>query len=125
MSKEQVCQGADTLVFACSGAADVGAVADCAARQLTKEGVGNMFCLAGVGGRVDPIMKKTKAATRILAIDGCGLDCVKQTLEHAGITNVRQMRVTDVGLAKGQSPATIENIDKVCQHARTVLAQER
>lgn len=30
------------LIFACSGAADVGAIADQAARKLTKDGAGKM-----------------------------------------------------------------------------------
>ena len=42
------------MIFACSGAADVGAVADQAARKMTRDGTGKMFCLAGIGGRVKP-----------------------------------------------------------------------
>lgn len=121
MSNEQVCQGGDTLIFACSGAADVGAISDSAARKLTREGMGKMFCLAGVGGRVDPIMEKTKAAANILAIDGCGLDCVKQTLEQAGIANYLQIRVTDLGLTKGQSPVTNDNVEAVVTQARAMM----
>ncbi len=44
------CSSATKLIFACSGAADVGAIADQAARKLTRDGVGKMFCLAGIGG---------------------------------------------------------------------------
>ena len=78
------CGAAPKLIFACSGAADVGAVADQAARRLTKDGAGKMFCLAGVGGRVSGIMATTESAARILAIDGCPLNCVKSCLEQAG-----------------------------------------
>ena len=79
--KDKVCSGGSTLIFPCSGAADVGHLSDLAARKMTKEGMGQMFCLAGVGGRVEPIMKKTLGAECILAIDGCNLDCVKKTME--------------------------------------------
>jgi uncharacterized metal-binding protein len=65
------CNAAPTLIFACSGAADVGAIADQAARQLTREGRGKMFCLAGIGGRVSGILASTESAAQILAIDGC------------------------------------------------------
>ena len=122
MSNEKVCQGGATLIFACSGAADVGAIADQAARKLTQAGAGAMFCLAGVGGRVDPIMAKTRAASQVLAIDGCGLDCVKKTLELAEISNVRHLRVTDLGLEKGKSPATDQNVDQVVQAAKGALS---
>jgi uncharacterized metal-binding protein len=70
--KSNVCCGGPRLIFACSGAADVGEIADRAGRELTKNGLGKMFCLAGVGGRVGGIMKTTESADKILAIDGCG-----------------------------------------------------
>jgi uncharacterized metal-binding protein len=44
------CSAAPKLIFACSGAADVGAIADRVARQLAHQGVGNIFCLAGIAG---------------------------------------------------------------------------
>ena len=62
------CSAAPKLIFPCSGAADVGAVADQAARQLTRDGKGKMFCLAGIGGRVSGIMASTAAAEKILEI---------------------------------------------------------
>ena len=121
MSHAQECRGGDTLIFACSGAADVGAISDRAARQMTRAGVGKMFCLAGVGGQVEGIVQKSKAASRILAIDGCSLDCTKKCLERAGIANFTYVRVTDLGFEKGKSPATDENVDKVAQAASTLL----
>ena len=123
MATEQVCQGGDTLIFACSGAADVGAISDQAARQLSKEGVGKMFCLAGVGGCVPPIMEKTRAARRVLAIDGCGLDCVKATLDLAGITHYQQVRITDLGLEKGKSPVSQEHVGVVVTQCREMLSR--
>lgn len=116
-----VCEGGPTLIFACSGAADVGEVSDRAARKMTKSGLGAMFCLAGIGGRVEPILQKTGSASKILAIDGCGLDCVKKSLEEAGFTQYEHLRVTDLGMEKGSSPATEENIDKVVQKGKAML----
>jgi uncharacterized metal-binding protein len=78
-SSPQCCGGTE-LIFACSGAADVGEIADRAARKLTKDGTGRMFCLAGVAARKDGIMKTTETASKIVAIDGCSLDCVKKSL---------------------------------------------
>jgi uncharacterized metal-binding protein len=68
------------VIFACSGSADVGKIADLAARKLSEAGVGKMSCLAGVGGRVKGIMETTQAAQTILAIDGCPLHCARNTL---------------------------------------------
>jgi uncharacterized metal-binding protein len=115
------CGGGPKLIFACSGAADVGAVADMAARQLTREGAGRMFCLAGVGGRVGGIMKKTAEASGILAIDGCDLDCTKYCLEQAGFDRFGHVRVTDLGMVKGQTPPVEANIGKVVAKGRELL----
>lgn len=116
-SKENLCTAGTTLIFACSGAADVGAISDMAARQLTSEGAGKMFCLAGIGGRVSGIMESTRDAAKILAIDGCPLDCTKLCLEEAGFTDFEHMKVTDLGLEKGKSPVTDENIAVVVRAA--------
>jgi uncharacterized metal-binding protein len=114
---ENVCCSAPTLIFSCSGAADVGAISDRAARKLTADGAGKMYCLAGIGGRIAGILKTTEEAEKILAIDGCPLDCTKLSLEEAGITEFEHMKVTDLGLEKGKSPATYENITTVVQAA--------
>jgi uncharacterized metal-binding protein len=116
-NKENVCSAAPTLIFACSGAADVGAIVDRAARKLTADGAGKMYCLAGIGGHVPGILKTTEEAEKILAIDGCPLDCTKLSLEEAGITDFQHIEVSDLGLEKGQSPASEENIATVVQAA--------
>ncbi len=108
-----LCEGGVVLIFACSGAADVGAIADRAARRLAANGVGNMYCLAGVGGKVSGIVASTKAAGKIIAIDGCPLDCARKTLEQIDIRDPIHLRVTDLGFKKGETPVTDENIAKV------------
>jgi uncharacterized metal-binding protein len=116
-NEEKACCAAPTLIFACSGAADVGAISDRAARKLTADGAGKMYCLAGIGGRVPGILKTTKEAEKILAIDGCPLDCTKLSLEEAGLMEFEHMTVTDLGLEKGKAPASDENIATVVQAA--------
>ncbi len=115
------CSGGPRLIFACSGAADVGEITDRAARQLTKEGPGKMFCMAGIGGRVSGIMKTTESAERILAIDGCPLNCVKNSLEQAGFNKFKHLQLAELGLEKCKSPANEVNVDKVVCAARPLL----
>ncbi|MFH0963668.1 MAG: putative zinc-binding protein [Planctomycetota bacterium] len=124
MKKKDVCAcaGVPSLVFSCSGASDVGAIADQAARRLSREGEAKMYCLAGIGGRVPGIMKTTEAAPRILAIDGCPIGCAKECLERAGFKRFRHFTLSDVGLEKGRSPMRRESVRKVAQHAARVLA---
>lgn len=109
------------LIFSCSGAADVGELADRAARSLTRDGHGKMFCLAGIGGRVSGIMKTTEAAVSILAIDGCPLDCAKKSLEEAGFKKVNHLRLSELGFEKGQTLVTEANIAKVMEKAKRYL----
>ena len=47
MSTAHQCTGRDKLIFACSGAADVGEISDRAARKLSKDGVGSVEALRG------------------------------------------------------------------------------
>jgi len=121
-NEQSQCSGGEKLIFACSGAADVGDIADRAARKMTKDGTGRMFCLAGVGGNIDAVIKATKAASRILAIDGCELDCVKNCLQQADFVDFEHLRLTDLGLQKGASAASRENIARVVDKAAEMLA---
>ena len=121
-TKSSACSGTPTLVFACSGAADVGAIADQVARKMTREGKGKMFCLAGVGGRVSGIMATTKAGENILAIDGCPLNCVKACLEQAGFANFAHLQLADLGMEKGKSPCDEAKVNQAFAAACDKLA---
>jgi uncharacterized metal-binding protein len=121
MSKE-CCSEAPKLIFACSGAADVGAIADQAARRMAKDGIGKMFCLAGVGGRVSGIMKTTESAEKILVIDGCPLDCAKSCLEQAGFTKFKHLQLAELGLEKGKSPISEVTIEKAVSRGGEILS---
>lgn len=128
MSEEQsaapgcACDEAPKLIFACSGAADVGRLADLAARKMTAEGVGKMFCLAGIGGRVSGIVETTKAARAVLAIDGCDLECVRHCLENAGFTDFEQVRLDTMGFRKGETEVGAQDIEQVVEEGRKRLA---
>lgn len=120
-AKAECCTPASKLIFACSGAADVGKIADLAARKLTQDGVGKMFCLAGVGGRVKGIMETTKAAQAILAIDGCPLHCARNTLEQAGFKKFEHICLSDLGMEKGKTQATDKAVNKVAAQCKARL----
>ena len=122
--RDCACSAAPKLIFACSGVADVGAVADQAARKMTRDGAGKMFCLAGVGGRVSGIMKTTEAAEAILAIDGCSLNCVKNCLEQAGFSEFEHLQLADLGLTKGSTAVDEANVNKAAEAGAAKLACE-
>ena len=112
---------APALLFPCSGGSDVGALSDQAARQMTAAGIGKMYCLAGIGGRVSGILASTRSADNILAIDGCPLNCAKATLEQAGIVNFKHINLKEIGMSKGQSPVTEERLTRISNEARSLL----
>lgn len=109
------------IIFACSGCADVGELADQAARKLTRDGAGRMACLAGISSRVSGIVKSTEAAQSILAIDGCPLDCTRKTLDIAGLTKVNHLRLSDLGFEKGKTEVSASSIASVISKAMLYL----
>lgn len=120
-TKTCACGVAPKLVFPCSGGSDVGAITDQTARKLTRDGIGRMYCLAGIGGRVSGIVETTKAADTVLVIDGCPQDCARKTLEHAGFAGFQHLRLSDLGLKKGASPALDHGVALAAARAQTLL----
>jgi uncharacterized metal-binding protein len=124
MKREDKCSCCEgpKLIFACSGASDVGEIADHAARKLSKKGDAKMFCAAGIGGGISGIVKTTESADKILAIDGCPLSCVKSIFEKAGFKNFMHLQLAEIGLSKGNSPVTDKNVDKVTAKADEMMS---
>lgn len=121
-NKSCACGTAPKLIFSCSGSADVGEIADRTARKLMKDGVGKMFCLAGIGGRVSGIMKSTESASKILVIDGCPLSCAKNCLEKAGFNKFEYLNLSELDMRKGEIGATEGNIEKAVSAGKEKLA---
>ena len=117
------CGSAPKLIFACSGAADVGSLADQAARKMTRDGYGKMFCLAGIGGRVSGIVKTTESAQAILAIDGCPLNCAKKSLEEAGLNNFKHLQLSDLGMVKGETEVSEINILEIASQGKKIFQE--
>ncbi|MGB9604779.1 MAG: putative zinc-binding protein, partial [Bryobacteraceae bacterium] len=108
----------------CSGVADTAEIGDRAARLLNREGVARMSCLAGIGGNVQLIVDNVKKALLLLAIDGCDSDCARKVLERAGFEDFIHLRVTDLGMVKGETPVTEERIRQVADKAAELLGVE-
>jgi uncharacterized metal-binding protein len=114
------------LLFACSGGANVAEVADRAARELTFAGEGSMFCLAGLGADIQGMVQTARDADVNLVIDGCPMDCARKTFDRHGITNYRQIRVTDLGIDKAKGVrATADQVERVVVKVKQSLAEQR
>ncbi len=111
------------LVYACSGGANVAEVSDTAARELMFAGEGTMFCLAGLGADIDGMIQTARDADVNLVIDGCPMDCAKKIFDRCGVTNYRQIKVTDLDIEKVKGVrCTDEQVERVLTRAREVLA---
>jgi uncharacterized metal-binding protein len=122
VSKPRAAAGSKPLVFTCSGAADVGEMTDRVARQLTRDGVAEMFCLAGIGGRVEWILEVTGEEEEILVLDGCAQSCARKTLEEAGFKVKHHVRMSDLGLKKRQTPVTRASVRKVADQVNQAVS---
>lgn len=98
------------VIYACSGCSDAGELADRAARALSQQKLGEMSCLAGIGGRVKPLLHKAEKADHLVAIDGCPLNCARHTLANAGFENVHHLELHRLGIRKGSCPPTEERL---------------
>jgi len=114
MKNKCLCEPAEILIFPCSGGSNVGRITSQAAMDLTNLKKGKMYCLAGIGGHVDCIIKSTKEAKMLVAIDGCPVQCAKKTLEHAGFSVDIHVVVTELGIENmNDFMMDFDDIDKV------------
>jgi len=114
-----LCGIGEYIVITCSGACDLGLIADTVARKLRDNKVRKMNCLAAVGADVKPTIEAFKAAN-LLLLDGCPIDCGKKILEKAGISSYKHVRLTDLGYEKGKTPVTEEVINAVYEKVETI-----
>lgn len=94
--------GGNIMILACSGGSNVGQLSNQAAVELTHEGFGKMFCLAGIGGKLQGFVQSAKDIPEMVAIDGCELGCAKATLEQAGVPLKTYVVLTDLGVKKNK-----------------------
>ncbi|MBI5590261.1 MAG: putative zinc-binding protein [Deltaproteobacteria bacterium] len=93
----------NVMILACSGGSNVGQLSNRAAVELTQEGFGKMFCLAGIGGNVSGFVQSAKDVPAMVAIDGCAVGCAKAILTNAKIPNPNYLVLTDLGIEKNKN----------------------
>jgi len=116
-------KGKTVLLYACSGGANVAEISDRAARELMFAGEGTMFCLAGLGADIQGMVQTAGDADVNLVIDGCPMECAKKVFDRCGLTNYKQIKVTDLGIEKVKGVrCTPDQVDTVIAKARELLA---
>jgi uncharacterized metal-binding protein len=122
MSEESKCScgSANVAIFPCAGAANVGQLSNRIAIELEKQGIGNLMCTVGIGARAPGLMKSAEASDRIIAIDGCPVNCASKTLELAGFKADRQIVISELGIKKSKEKdlkdqEVVDTLEKVME----------
>lgn len=119
----QCCGDGVRLVYSCSGAADVGELADRVARLLVREHFGSKSCLAGVGAGIEGYVQSGLGADENIMIDGCSVECGRRILENAGIAHT-SIVLTEMGCTKGRTGVTDELVREMADKIREEVKAE-
>ena len=126
MSEECCAPGGDVMILPCSGGSNVGQLSNQAAVELTQEGFGKMFCLAGIGGRLSGFVRSAKDVPNMVAIDGCEVGCAKATLEQAEVQLKSYLVLTELGIEKNKDfDLKRDEIDKVKAAVKEACASQQ
>jgi uncharacterized metal-binding protein len=107
------CDEETKLIYACSGMANTGMLADQVWRKLVRDGKGSGTCLAAIGAGLPGFLQSAQAARNIV-LDGCKVACGAKIFEKAGIA-FEHFVMTDYGAEKGKTAITGEIIDSVAE----------
>ncbi len=114
--------GDNIMILACSGASNVGQLANRAAVELTQEGFGKFFCLAGVGGHLSGFVQPTRDVPAKVVIDGCSVGCARAILAHMEIPLENYLIVTELGIGKNKDfNLKEEDLNKLKDTVRSCL----
>ena len=124
MAEKCLCEPNEIVIFSCAGSSNVGQIANQTAIKLAQSGLGRYFCLAGIGGHVSGMIESTKAATMLIAIDGCSVACGKKTLEHAGFKVDEYVQVAELGIEKNHDlNIRLADVEKLTDHLATRISK--
>lgn len=113
------------LVYACSGCSNVAQLTNDLAVVLDREGIAEMSCIAGIGGKIKSLVKVAQSGRPVLALDGCPLNCVRQTLATVNVIPTWHIEVTSFGYKKSrQEDCTLSAAYELLQHIQGELLAE-
>ena len=88
------------LVYSCSGCSSAAQMANDLAVRLDREEHAEMSCIAGVGGDVPPLVNTATSGRPMLVVDGCPLECARESLEQHDVTPDRHVNLAKRGVPK-------------------------
>jgi uncharacterized metal-binding protein len=79
----------ENIIFSCfGGLSNTGITSALASLEAVKElGLAKVAigCLAGLPVKIAPVLGKTRAAKKVITVDGCPQECARKIAEQAGI----------------------------------------
>jgi uncharacterized metal-binding protein len=100
------------ILFACAGCSDAGRAAYDLAQELTRRGVAEMSCLAGVAAEKSTFLRKLEDR-EVWLVDGCPIHCGAGVFERIERKIDRHIRLLEFGIKKGRTPAEGIDIQKL------------
>jgi uncharacterized metal-binding protein len=97
---EKTEQDKKPIVYSCSGCSNLAQMAHNISLNLDGDGIAEMSCVAGVIGKVGPIIDLANSGRPIIAIDGCSLSCTNSCLEASGLKADHYYLISDLGFEK-------------------------
>lgn len=102
MSADCCASTVPTMILACAGGSNVGQLSNQAAVELTQEGFGKLFCLAGIGAHLSGFVQSSRDIPQLVVIDGCEVACAKKVLEEAEVPVRGYLVITEMGIEKNK-----------------------
>jgi len=95
----------ENVIFSCyGGASNTGITSAIACLEAVKElGLKKVaiMCLGGLPTNVKPVLGKTRAAKKVITVDGCPFECSRKIVEQAGFKPTKSIVLTrDIGIKK-------------------------
>ena len=123
MTEKCCSSNGNIMILTCSGASNVGQIANRVAVELTQEGFGKMGCLAGVGGHISGFVQSVRDMP-LVAIDGCDKGCSRAVLEHVEAPVESYLVLTGLGFEKNKDlNLKKEEIDMVKEAVRKACGE--
>ncbi len=118
------CKAEEITFLPCSGGSNCGQITNQVAIKLDGEGVGHIYCLAGVAAHIDGMVESAKGAKRLVVLDGCQVACAKKAVEHAGLKVTDWICVTEEGVEKNhQFKIAPEELKLIVRRTKESLAR--
>jgi uncharacterized metal-binding protein len=96
------------LVYSCSGCSSAAQLANALALRLTREGLAEMSCVAGIGGGVPALLRRARQPRPRITLDGCALGCARACLEREHIDVTVSVDLSRHGVRKQSDGSQVD-----------------